>query len=76
MDLIPRLRITINLFFPDGVHLNGAAKRDPIAYDKFVMLHKEIFNRVHCTRCGSGFQKMAKNLLKYYNDNKDEYIEE
>lgn len=75
MDLIPRLKITIDRFYPDGRTLNRVMKRDKDAMYELVMLHKEIFHVTHCSNCGSGFQKMANNLLKYYNEHKDEYIE-
>ena len=75
MDLIPRLKITIDLFFPDGKNLNRNMKRDKNAYYDMIQLHKEIFKKTFCSTCGSGFQKMATNLLNYYVQHKDEYIE-
>lgn len=75
MDLIPRLKITIDKFFPDGRTLDRNMKRDKDAYYEFIQLHKEIFKKTFCSTCGSGFQKMANNLLKYYGEHKDEYIE-
>lgn len=76
MHLITRLKRTINLLYPDGKNVNRMLKRDTVEYPIMIALHVEIYRRAYCSKCGSGFIRMATNLLKYYNDHKDEYIDE
>lgn len=76
MHLIKRLTRTINLLYPDGKTVNRSMIRNKVEYPIMIALHKEIYKNVYCSKCGSGFIRMATNLLKYYNDHIDEFIDE